>query len=182
MGDAELLGTGLKHHQAGRLVEAEACYRRVLAGQPDHADALHLLGVIAHQIRRHDLAVELIGQAIKRNGQNPLYFSNLGNALKDQGKLDEAIAAYRQAIGIKPDYAEAHSNLGNALKEQGKLDEAIAAYRQAIGIKPDYAEAHSNLGNALKNQGKLDEAIAAYRQAIGIKPDYAEAIPTSAMR
>ena len=60
---------------------------------------------------------------------------------KDQGKLDEAVAAYRQAIGIKPDFAEAHSNLGNALKDQGKLDEAIAAYRQAIGIKPDYAEA-----------------------------------------
>ena len=132
-------------------------------------------GVIAHQVRRHDVAVELIGQAIRRNGQNPFYFSNLGNALQAQGKLDEAVAAYRRAIGIKPDYAEAHSNLGNALTNQGKLDEAIAAYRRAIGIKPDYAEAHSNLGNALTNQGKLDEAIAAYRRAIGIKPDYAEA-------
>ena len=63
-----------------------------------------------------------------------------------QGKLEEAIAAYRQAIGLKSDYAEAHYNLGVALTDQGKLEEAIAAYRQAIGIKPDYAEAHSNLG------------------------------------
>jgi predicted O-linked N-acetylglucosamine transferase (SPINDLY family) len=94
---------------------------------------------------------------------------------KDQGRLNEAIAAYRQAIGIKPDYAEAYSNLGNALKDQGKLEEAIAAYRQAIGIKPDYAEAHFNLGNALRDQGKLNEAVAAYRQAIGMKPGYAKA-------
>ena len=101
--------------------------------------------------------------------------SNLGNVLKDQGKRDEAIAAYRQAIGIEPNLAEAHSNLGNALKDQGKVDEAIAAYRQAIGIKPDLAEAHCNLGVALEKQSKFDEAVAAYRQAIGFNPDYAEA-------
>ena len=120
-GVANLLGAGLKHHQAGRLAEAEACYRRVLAAQPDHADALHLLGVVAHQAGRHDLAVELISQAIKQNGQNAAYFCSLGVALDNQGKLDEAVAAYRQAIRIKPDLAEAHSNLGNALRGQGKL-------------------------------------------------------------
>ena len=76
--------------------------------------------------------------------------TNLGNELRDQGKLDEAIAAYRQAIGLKPELAEAHSNLGIALEDQGKLDEAVAAYRQAISIKPDFAEAYSNLGNALE--------------------------------
>ena len=64
-GDANLLGAGLKHHQAGRLVEAEACYRRVLAAQPDHADALHLLGIIAQQAGRRDLAVELIRTFLK---------------------------------------------------------------------------------------------------------------------
>jgi FkbM family methyltransferase len=174
-GAAELLSAGVKHHEAGRFPEAEACYRRVLGAQPDHADALHLLGLIAHQAKRHDLAAELIGRAIKRNGRDPLYFSNLGVALKEQGKLDEAVAAYRQAIRIKADSAETHSNLGVALYDQGKLDEAVAAYRQAIRIKPDYAMAHCNLGNALKEQGKLDEAVAALRKAIGIMPDYAEA-------
>src|SRR5215475_2213055 len=100
---------------------------------------------------------------------------NLGNALMGQGKLDEAIAAYRRAIGIKPDYAVAYTTLGIALAGQGKFDEAIAAYRRAIGIKPDLAEAYPNLGNVLMDQGRLDEAIAAYRRAIGIKPDLAEA-------
>ena len=172
---ADLLAEGLRHHQAGRLPDAEACYRRVLAAEPEHADALHLLGVIAYQLKRHDVSVALIRQAIKQNGRNPFYFSHLGTALRDQGKLDEAIVAYRQAIGLKPDFAEAHSNLGNALRDQGKIAEAILAYRRAIGLKPDYAEAHSNLGNALRDEGELDEAIVAYRRAIGLKPDYAVA-------
>jgi len=108
-GVTDLLEAGIQSQQAGRLAEAEACYRRVLAVQPDHADALHLLGVVAHQARRSDLAVELIGRAIERNGRNPFCFSNLGVVLKDQGKLDGAISAYRQAIRFKPDCAEAYS-------------------------------------------------------------------------
>ena len=138
---AKLLQDARKHHQAGRLIEAEAGYRRILVTQPGHADALHLLGVIAHQGGQHKLAVELIRQ-VQQNGQNADYFSTLDVAVYDQGKLDEAVAAYRQAILIKPDYADAHSNLGNALREQGQLDEAIAALHQAIrrGVSPGYPD------------------------------------------
>ena len=172
---AAMVAAGLKLHQAGRFAEAEVWYRRVLAAQPNHADALHLLGTVAHQVGRHDEAVAAYRQAISITPDRAEAHSNLGVALKKQGKLDEAVAAYRQAISIKPDYAEAHSNLGVALQEQGKLDAAVAACRQAISIKPDYAKAHSNLGVALQEQGKLDEAVAACRQAISIKPDYAKA-------
>ncbi|HML15199.1 MAG TPA: tetratricopeptide repeat protein [Xanthobacteraceae bacterium] len=166
IGAAELLVAGIKHHHAGRLAEAEACYRRVLAAQPDHADALHLLGVIAHQAKRHDVAVEIIGRAINRNRKDPLYFCNLGAALKELSKLDEAVAAYRQAIRLKPDLAEAYSNLGVALFDQGKIEEAIVAYRQAIGIKPDYAEAHSNLLFCLNCDDRMtaDQLFAAHRE------------------
>ena len=99
----------------------------------------------------------------------------MGNALKEQGKLEEAIEAYNKALAIKPDYAEAYNNMGNALKEQGKLEEAIEAYNKALAIKPDYAEAYNNMGVTLKEQGKLEEAIEAYNKALAIKPDYAEA-------
>src|SRR5215831_3321896 len=162
---AELLAAGLKHHQAARLAQAEVCYRRVLATEPEHPDALHLLGLLAQQVGRYDQAVELIGRALKRNG-HPVYFSNLGVVLNDQGKLEEAIAAYRQAISIKPDFAEAYSNLGNSLNDQGKVDEAIAAYRQAISIRPDFPEAHSNLLFCLNDDDKLtnNDLFAAHRE------------------
>jgi tetratricopeptide (TPR) repeat protein len=175
-GDANLLGVGLKHHQAGRLAEAEACYRRVLAAQPDHADALHLLGVVAHQAGRDGLAVELISQAIKQNGQNAAYFCNLGIALNNQGKLDEAVAANRQALRIKPDLAEAHCNLGNALRGQGKLDEALATYDRALTLWPDHAEVLHNRGNVLQKLKRFDEALASYDRAVSVRPDHAKAL------
>ena len=177
-GVADLFGAGVAHHQAGRLAEAEACYRRMLAAQPRHPDALHLLGLIAHQVGRHDAAVDLIRQAIQQNREDASYFSNLGCALRDLGRFEEAVAACREAIRIKPDLAESYVNLSNALKGQGRLDEAVAACRQAIRIKPDLAQAHLNLSNALRGQGKLDEAIAACRHAIGIRPELAEAHST----
>jgi Flp pilus assembly protein TadD len=100
---------------------------------------------------------------------------NLGVALYDQKKLVEAVAAYRKAIDLEPDYAEAYTNLGVALRDQKKVDEAVAACRKAIALKPDSPEAHNNLGVALYDQKKLVEAVASFRKAIEIKPDSAGA-------
>ena len=99
----------------------------------------------------------------------------MGNALNDQGKLEEASKAYNKALNIKPDYANAYYNLGITFQTQGKLEEAIEAYNKALTIKPDYAEAYNNMGITLQDQGKLEEGIEAYNKALAIKPDYAEA-------
>ncbi len=171
----QAIAIALQHHQAGRLAEAEPIYRQILAQQPHHPDALHYLGVLAHQVGQNDSAAELIGKAIRLNPHCVYYHSNLGNVLSSQRKLDQAVAAYHAAIKIQPDYAEAHNNLGNALKDQGQLDQAISAYRTALQLKPDYADAQSNLGTALADQGQLDQAITAYQTAIQLKPDFAEA-------
>jgi Flp pilus assembly protein TadD len=69
-----LFGVAVMHHQAGRLAKAEACYRQVLQAEPNHADAAHLLGVIALQVGRYELAGDLIRQAIKLNRHNPDYY------------------------------------------------------------------------------------------------------------
>ena len=172
---SEALAIAIEHHQGGRLQAAEQIYRQILQVEPNHADALHLLGVIAAQFGKHDIAVEYMGRATQLDPANAMAHNNLGNALMGQGKLEEAVASYRRALQLKPDYSEAHYNLGVALKEQGKLDEAVACYRRALASKPDYADAHNNLGIALKEQGKLDEAVACYRRALRLKPDSADA-------
>ena len=95
--------------------------------------------------------------------------------LKSAGQLEQAAAAYREALRLKPDYAEAHNNLGIALGAQGEIESAIEAYQHALSIKPDLVGAYNNLGNAFKNTGQHDEAIAAYREALRLQPNYAEA-------
>ncbi len=166
---------GVGHHHAGRFAEAEATYRRVLAQWPDHADAWHLLGVLAGQVGRLDAAIDLIGRAIAINADVAMYHSNLGEIHRRSGQPEPAIARFERALELNPDSAEAHNNLGNVLWERGRLDAALARYRHAIALRPLYADAHSNLGNALKDMGRLDEAADAYRRAIDLKPDMAEA-------
>ena len=172
---ANLLQVGIAHYRAGRLAEAEACYRRVLVLQPGHSVSHYNLGVVLQEQGKLDEAIAAYRRAIRITPQFALPYCNLGNVLKGQGKLKEATAAFFEAIRLDPDFMEAHYNLGIALREQGRFDEAIAACRRAIKIKPDFAEAHRRLGNALQDQGKADEAIDAYRKAIALKPDLAAA-------
>nr|MBI3614206.1 tetratricopeptide repeat protein [Nitrospirota bacterium] len=172
----ESFNLALRHHQAGRLQEAEAGYRHILQSQPHHSDALHLLGVIAHQQGRDDVAIEHISKAIALNPAVAEYHNNLGNALQTVGKPDEALPHFRQALALKPEYAEAHGNLANLLMRQGKLDEAILCFRQALRFKPDVPVVHHNLGNALKSRGQAEEALDHYLQAITSQPGYSEAI------
>ena len=98
----------------------------------------------------------------------------MGNVLMGNGQLDSAVANYRRALEIKPDFAEAHCNLGLALQDLGQLEGAMASYKRALEIKPDFAEAHNNLGNTLQGLGQLEDAMASYKCALEINPDYAE--------
>ena len=106
---------------------------------------------------------------------NAIAHLNLGNALLQEERVDEAIVHYQQALQIKPDFAQAHYDLGNAFFQKGRTDEAIVHYQQALKIKPDYLKARLNLGNALLQEGRVDEAIAHYQQALQINPDYMDA-------
>ena len=99
----------------------------------------------------------------------------MGDTLKEQGKLDDAIKAYSTALSIKPDFAEAFNNMGAIFQKQGKAEEAVEAYSAALSIKPDYADAHNNMGVGLQELGQIEEAIEVYKTATSIKPEYAEA-------
>jgi predicted O-linked N-acetylglucosamine transferase (SPINDLY family) len=172
---SEALAIAIAHHRAGRVDLAEEVYRRILAVEPDNADALHLLGVAAHQRGEHALAVDYIQRAIALVPEAAASHSNLGNAWLALGKPDEAVACYRRALQRNPGDAETLNNLGSALYACAKLDEAIEAYRQAVAQRPDYAEAHNNLGIALQDRGMVEEAIVACRRSIELRPGDARA-------
>jgi len=165
----------IRHHQAGRLAEAEQIYRQILADLPDQPDVLHLLGILAGQAGKADAGIELISRAIGIKPNSAVYHDSLAKLLKSSGKTDEAIAAYREALRLDPDFAEAHNNLGVALRASGQLETANAAFREAIRIKPVFAEAYNNLGNGHIEARRFDEAVAACRQAVALKPAYGDA-------
>jgi len=169
------LEVAVEHHRAGRFQQAEALYRQILQTDPNHADALHLLGLIAHHVGQHDIATDLIRKAIANNPGVPDFHNNIGLVFAAIGKPEEAIRAYQQTLHLKPDYAAAHFNMGNVLVTQGDFNAAIEEFNQALRVKPDFAEPHNNLGTVLQKQGRLDAAIEEFNQALRIKPDYAEA-------
>ncbi len=171
---ARLLNAALAHHQAGRLADAKALYTRILSQQPKHADALHFMGLLACQIGQSEAGITLMRESIAAY-PSPIYYNNLGNALREARKLEDAVGAYRRAVELKADYAEAHNNLGNALRERGDAAAALTSCARAIELKAGYAEAYNNLANALKDLGEIDAALAAYGKAIGANPAFAEA-------
>jgi MoaA/NifB/PqqE/SkfB family radical SAM enzyme len=105
----------IDHHQAGRLAQAEAAYRQILQIDSNQPGALHLLGMLAQQAGRNEIAVELIGKALSVKPDYSEARSNLELVLKEQGRMSE-INGYRNALTCKPDLAEAHNNLGIAFQ------------------------------------------------------------------
>ncbi len=169
------LEKGLALHNAGDLQQAEQEYKRILRLDPQHADALHLLGVIGQQRGEPALAVEYIGKAIAVNGSNPTFHTNLAAAHHALARYRDAENCCRRAVRLQPRFAEAHFNLAMALESQENAEGAIASYRKAIELKPMIAEAHLNLGNVLRTMDQVVEAEKCFRTAIDIRPGYAQA-------
>jgi tetratricopeptide (TPR) repeat protein len=169
------LEEGRIHQRAGRLPEAEAAYRHALDLSPQHAETLHLLGLVAYRQHRLSDALNYLHAAVERQADSPVYWFNLGVVSQKAGRSQEAVGAYEKAIGLNPRYPEAHGNLGNVLREAGNVTGAIRAYRQALSLNPSQADTYNNLGVATKEQGRIEEAIACYRKALDLKPTHAEA-------
>jgi predicted O-linked N-acetylglucosamine transferase (SPINDLY family) len=161
-------------HQAGRLPEAEAIYRQILQQAPSHANALHLLGVLASQTHRSAMAIDLIFRAINLAPNVGEYHSNLCEILRRAGQVDRAITHGQAAIRLKPDFAPARFNLAVALADKGQLDKAIAAYRRGIQLDLANADAHQSLGTLLRATGRTAEAIAPFQRAIELKASSSE--------
>lgn len=170
---ATLLNEAVGLHRAGRLQEAAERYRRVLAQDPRHPEALHQSAALARQSGDLPQALAYLDQAIAAAPREARHHFLRGLTLEDLRRPDDAIASLREAIRIKPDFAEACNNIGIILHDQKRLDEAVAQFREAIRLNPSYARAYNNLGSSLRLLGDFAGARQQFEQATRLKPDYA---------
>ncbi len=169
------LHDAIRLFRANDLGGAEAACRALLATDPHNAQALHLLGLVAAHTGHPDAALELLGQAIAEQGNDPSFHNSRGSLLFQLGRAAEAEESFRAGIVLNDRLPELHGNLGNALKALSRLEEAETAFRMALALRSDAPEMHNFLGTTLRELGRLDEAQTHFRCALDLAPEYLEA-------
>ncbi|QPF94625.1 tetratricopeptide repeat protein [Bradyrhizobium commune] len=169
---AALCQAGFAHFQSGRIAEAELCCRQALTLDAQHADALHLLGVLCFQAQQHDAAAEWIGRAIKQ-APKAEYLLSLATVLERQGHLEDARQHYAKALILKPEDAGLWNHLGNLLWQLAHRDEAVLHFQQALKLHPQYWEAAQNCGMLLLELGRHAEALKCLDIAAELNPNSA---------
>jgi tetratricopeptide (TPR) repeat protein len=177
-------------HQSGDLPGAEILYRRLRHRAPQNADIPYLLGSLYLQQQDYANALPLLTEAVTRDSSQARYHNNLGVALKELGRRDEACAANERALALQPNSAEAMNNRGILAREQNAIEDAIGWFEKAIAADPSDAQAHNNLGLTLQERivqnlpmdefhdqdfAQLDRAEHCFREAIRSNPQFAAA-------
>ncbi len=162
-------------HRQGQLAQARVLYEQVLAIEPQHFDALHLLGVIAYQAKQLPAALDLLNRAMQVNSQAAAAYSHRSLVLQAMQRPGEALADCDKAIALSPDFVQAYNNRGNILVDLKRVEEALSSYDKAIALAPDFADARNNRGTALQQLGRLQEAMDCYEKAITMDPMMADA-------
>lgn len=170
------LAEAMTLHQAGRFDEAARLYRAILERDHDHADSLHLLGLITAEQGQPEAGIALIRRAMAIQPGCAPHYNSLGHAYRRLGRLEDAATAYRAGSALLPGSAEIHSNLATTLLEMGHHDEAVAHYRRAAEQAPGMADIWYNLANALAATGPPAETERCYRNAIAFRPGFVDAL------
>src|SRR5437763_2758193 len=164
-----------EHHTAGRLREAENLYRQILSSNPNHAEAIHLLGLIALQCRQPAPAIELMQRSIVLS-PNVFYFhNNLAESFKTAGRFTEAAAAFARSLALCPGEPDTMHSLGAALEKAGDVEGGIRVLRETIEKFPRFAKPHMSLGAVYEHQARYDEALVSFENAIALQPNYPRA-------
>lgn len=170
------LSEALELHEAGRLDQARALYCNILAQNPDHADSLHLLGLITSEQGDPAAGAALIRRAMALAPGRAPYHNNLALSYRLLGRGEDAVREYRTAVSLRPNSAEIHNNLATTLRDLGQHEEAVGHYRQAARHAPEIAEIWYNLANALGEHGSPQEVETCFQRALALKPDFGNAL------
>ncbi len=171
----EAMRRAARHARAGKLEEAHALYRSVLAARPDHREALKACALVAFRLDAVDEAAALLQRAVSLEPEDAGAHNDLGNVLQATGRVDAAIGAYRRSVKRDPERAETHLNLGQALRAKGDLDGAAEALGRAAALRPYHAGTLLRIGLVRHAQGDLDGAEDSFRRARSIESENAEA-------
>jgi predicted O-linked N-acetylglucosamine transferase (SPINDLY family) len=170
-----LVNLGSAFRAQGEPDKAIECYERALSLAPGSTTATAgLRGAIEDKRTLGDVAGGEKALSVA-DAESPSAHLSAGNAYKDEGRLEEAVASYQKALSINPDFSPAYVNLGNVLQVQGKSTEAVNCYRKALAANPDLPEAHFNLANVFRDQNKLDQAATHYEKTIALQPESPDA-------
>ncbi|TDQ64075.1 putative O-linked N-acetylglucosamine transferase (SPINDLY family) [Maritalea mobilis] len=168
----DLLAQGVAHHQKGELPQAEAKYQAILKINPQHGDANHLMGLLAKQVGKFDIAKQLIEKALLANPNHPQYLNNMGAVLKDLGDLESAKTHHELAIKANPQFAQAYNSLGIVEKALERFDEARSAFEKALELQPQFPEALSNFGNLYVELGEPERGLNYIDLALKLAPKF----------
>jgi len=174
-GADQQMALGLAHHQAGRLEEAEVCYRETLTLHPDHYDALHLLGVTMQQRGDATAALEWVERAIAITPTNAKAYVTLGICYQCLNRLQLAETALRTAMRLDPCSDASYNGLGVVLLQMGNVIDARTSFETALRLNPANVEASNNLGNVWLDAGDLDRAEPCYREVLERQPGFSQA-------
>jgi predicted TPR repeat methyltransferase len=157
------------------LENVELLLRGILAVVPEHPDATHYLGFLAHRSGNSAEGAALIRRSLELAPEQADWHSNLGIVLQAMDDLEGAMACFERAVALNPEHPNAHANLGVLLRVFSRHEEAEAQYRRAIELNPDHANAYHNLAILLDIMGRPQEAVTAYSKALTLKPQFPEA-------
>jgi tetratricopeptide (TPR) repeat protein len=165
--------------QSGQSLEAQLCCQKLLASDPNHAGALHLMGLIAFRAGQYDHAMEWTARAIAQEPK-PDYIASLATTLLKQGRREEALKAFDKAIQLKPDDAALWKQMGDALLELQRYDHALLSFQHVLKLNPRHHDAAYKSGVLLNDVCRFEEAVACLDVCDDVRPDDAATLQARA--
>ena len=170
---AALHRAGLGHRRAGRPLDAQLCCQQALATDAGHADSLHLMGLLSFDAGQSDHAVQWIARALKQEVKAEYLFS-LGTALRQQGRREEALLAFRHALGLDPAHWDAAHQCGALLYELGQLQDALGYLQPCLELRPNHLATLVMCTACLLSFRRFEEVVAINQRAHALDPENAD--------